>query len=218
MDRVKVARATGCETASSTEQGARDTSGTARRRPQRRAGALAVRPREKSGNGSERGRACVWLPSIAPRQRVVRRRLEMLQAKKEALENTARRRIVEIREKELQYYTSNCRNIGQCAALVSGLAYSGIRCVLKLRRALSLSPRACPSLVLRFGARFAFSPSSSTPNGSTRLSRLSGTTICSSVRPTTSWASRTAWRRCSSSPSSPSPSAAPCRPSTSRCS
>ena len=119
---------------------------------------------EKSGNGSERGRACVWLPSIAPRQRVVRRRLEMLQAKKEALENTARRRIVEIREKELQYYTSNCRNIGQCAALVSGLAYSGIRCVLKLRRALSLSPRACPSLVrpalrrsLRILAEFLYS-------------------------------------------------------------
>ena len=53
----------------------------------------------------------------------------MLQAKKEALENTARRRLVAIREKELEYYTSNCRNIGQCAAIVSGLAYSGIRCV-----------------------------------------------------------------------------------------
>ena len=171
MDRVKVARATGCETASSTEQGARDTSGTADRD---RASAAAEKSRcprgarthmcEKSGNGSERGRACVWLPSIAPRQRVVRRRLEMLQAKKEALENTARRRIVEIREKELQYYTSNCRNIGQCAALVSGLAYSGIRCVLKLRRALSLSPRACPSLVrpalrrsLRILAEFLYS-------------------------------------------------------------
>ena len=45
----------------------------------------------------------------------------------EAVENTARQRLVAIREKELDYYTSNCRNIGQCAALVSGLAYSGIR-------------------------------------------------------------------------------------------
>ena len=51
----------------------------------------------------------------------------MIKARKEAVENTARQRLVAIREKELDYYTSNCRNIGQCAALVSGLAYSGIR-------------------------------------------------------------------------------------------
>ena len=51
----------------------------------------------------------------------------MLQAKKEALENTARQKLVAIREMELDYYTSNCRNISQCAAVVCGLAYSGIR-------------------------------------------------------------------------------------------
>lgn len=51
----------------------------------------------------------------------------MIRAQKEALENTARVKLIEIREKELEYYTANCRNIGQCAALVSGLAYSGIR-------------------------------------------------------------------------------------------
>ena len=51
----------------------------------------------------------------------------MLRAKKEALENSARVKLIEIREKELDYYTANCRNIGQCAALVSGMAYSGIR-------------------------------------------------------------------------------------------
>ena len=51
----------------------------------------------------------------------------MLQAKKEALENTARQKLVSIREQEIEYYTSNCRNIGNQAALVSGLAYSGIR-------------------------------------------------------------------------------------------
>ena len=51
----------------------------------------------------------------------------MLKARKEALENAARQKLVAIREKELNYYTQNCRNIGNQAALVSGLAYSGIR-------------------------------------------------------------------------------------------
>ena len=51
----------------------------------------------------------------------------MLQAKKEALQNTARQKLVEIRGMELAYYTSNCRNIGNMAAIVAGLAYSGIR-------------------------------------------------------------------------------------------
>ena len=51
----------------------------------------------------------------------------MLQARKEALQNTARQRMVDIRNKELNYYTDNCRSIGNSAALVAGLAYSGIR-------------------------------------------------------------------------------------------
>ena len=79
----------------------------------------------------------------------------MLQARKEALENTLRQRLVAIRERELNYYTNNCRNTGNqvwaracghpparhaswsitptrpdsClqSAVISGLAYSGIR-------------------------------------------------------------------------------------------
>ena len=43
------------------------------------------------------------------------------------LEANLRKQTIAIREKELDYYTSNCRNIGNQAALVSGLAYSGIR-------------------------------------------------------------------------------------------
>lgn len=51
----------------------------------------------------------------------------MINARKQALENTMRQRLVAIREKELDYYTANCRNIGNSASLVAGLAYSGIR-------------------------------------------------------------------------------------------
>ena len=51
----------------------------------------------------------------------------MLNARKQALENTLRQRLVTIRQNELEYYTSNCRSIGDAAALISGLAYSGIR-------------------------------------------------------------------------------------------
>lgn len=51
----------------------------------------------------------------------------MLHARKQALENTLRQRLIAIRERELLYYTDNCRNIGNQAALISGLAYSGIR-------------------------------------------------------------------------------------------
>uniref|UniRef100_A0A6U7JF87 Uncharacterized protein n=1 Tax=Haptolina brevifila TaxID=156173 RepID=A0A6U7JF87_9EUKA len=51
----------------------------------------------------------------------------MLKARKEALENALRQRLVGIREQELQYYTNTARNIGNQAAVISGLAYSGIR-------------------------------------------------------------------------------------------
>lgn len=51
----------------------------------------------------------------------------MIKAKKEKLENTARLRMALIRQQELDYYTDNCRSIGNSAALVAGLAYSGIR-------------------------------------------------------------------------------------------
>jgi len=51
----------------------------------------------------------------------------MLHAKKVALQNVLRQRLVAIRERELLYYTDNCRNIGNGAAIISGLAYSGIR-------------------------------------------------------------------------------------------
>ena len=36
----------------------------------------------------------------------------MLQARKEALENSIRQRLVAIRERELEYYTNTARNIG----------------------------------------------------------------------------------------------------------
>jgi hypothetical protein len=51
----------------------------------------------------------------------------MLHAKKAALENSARQRLVAIRWRELEYFTNNCRAIGNAAAIVAGLAYSGIR-------------------------------------------------------------------------------------------
>jgi len=51
----------------------------------------------------------------------------MLCAQKQALENSLRQRLVSIRERELEYYTKNCRMLGEVAALVAGFAYSGIR-------------------------------------------------------------------------------------------
>lgn len=53
--------------------------------------------------------------------------ITMIQAKKDQLANNLRQSLVNIRERELEYYTNNCRNIGNQAALLSGLAYSGIR-------------------------------------------------------------------------------------------
>ena len=51
----------------------------------------------------------------------------MLIAQKAALENSLRQRLVGIRERELEYYTKNCRMLGDLAALVAGFAFSGIR-------------------------------------------------------------------------------------------
>jgi hypothetical protein len=51
----------------------------------------------------------------------------MLIARKEGLANETRQRQVAIRERELLYYTKNCRMLGDLAALVAGFAYSGIR-------------------------------------------------------------------------------------------
>ena len=51
----------------------------------------------------------------------------MLEVQKEALANRVRQRLVALREKELDYYTANCRMLGNQAALVSGFAYSGVR-------------------------------------------------------------------------------------------
>ena len=51
----------------------------------------------------------------------------MLATQKAALANRLRQRLVALREKELDYYTGNCRMLGSQAALVSGFAYSGIR-------------------------------------------------------------------------------------------
>jgi len=51
----------------------------------------------------------------------------MLVARKAALSNAVRQRQVAIRERELIYYTKNCRMLGDLAALIAGFAYSGIR-------------------------------------------------------------------------------------------
>lgn len=51
----------------------------------------------------------------------------MLQAKKEALENSIRQRLVAVRERELNYYFDNCRIMGTTSAVLSGLAMSGIQ-------------------------------------------------------------------------------------------
>ena len=46
----------------------------------------------------------------------------MLEVQKEALANRTRQRLVALREKELDYYTANCRMLGNQSALVSGFA------------------------------------------------------------------------------------------------
>jgi len=51
----------------------------------------------------------------------------MLLARKAALANAVRQQQVAIRERELVYYTKNCRMLGDLAALIAGFAYSGIR-------------------------------------------------------------------------------------------
>lgn len=51
----------------------------------------------------------------------------MLEVQKEALANRTRQRLVALREKELDYYTANCRMLGNQSVLVAGFAYSAIR-------------------------------------------------------------------------------------------
>uniref|UniRef100_A0A7S4C6D9 Uncharacterized protein n=1 Tax=Chrysotila carterae TaxID=13221 RepID=A0A7S4C6D9_CHRCT len=51
----------------------------------------------------------------------------MLAAQKSSLEANVRQRLVAIRERELEYYTDNCRHLGDLGALLAGLAFSGIR-------------------------------------------------------------------------------------------
>lgn len=50
----------------------------------------------------------------------------MLYADKAALENRTKVRLLAIRERELVLYTQNCRAVGTVAALMAGIAYSGI--------------------------------------------------------------------------------------------
>ena len=70
----------------------------------------------------------------------------MILAKKQQLENKARQRMMEIRASELDYYTDNCRNIGTASALVSGLAYSGIRYHYLLERSSNFTTKMRNSL------------------------------------------------------------------------
>lgn len=50
----------------------------------------------------------------------------MLRATKEQLETELQVSFVEIRKRELDFYTSNCQSLGTQAALLSGFAYGGI--------------------------------------------------------------------------------------------
>lgn len=50
----------------------------------------------------------------------------MLNARKEALANNTRVRMIAIRERELQLYAANCRQLGRKTALLAGFAYSGL--------------------------------------------------------------------------------------------
>ena len=51
----------------------------------------------------------------------------MLGARKEQLGNALRRKLVDIRHRELEYYRKNCKLLGDLSALVAGFAYQGIR-------------------------------------------------------------------------------------------
>ena len=55
-----------------------------------------------------------------------RPRAPQLFADKAALENRTKVRLLEIRARELTLYTNNCRTVGTVAAVMAGLAYSGL--------------------------------------------------------------------------------------------
>ena len=50
----------------------------------------------------------------------------MLYADKAALETSLKVQLLEIREKELNFYTNNCQNIGTQAAMLAGFAFAGM--------------------------------------------------------------------------------------------
>jgi hypothetical protein len=50
----------------------------------------------------------------------------MLYADKRALETNLKVQLLEIREKELIFYTNNCQNIGTQAAMLAGFAFAGM--------------------------------------------------------------------------------------------
>jgi len=50
----------------------------------------------------------------------------MLYADKRALETNLKVQLLEIREKELVFYTNNCQNIGTQAAMLAGFAFAGM--------------------------------------------------------------------------------------------
>ena len=73
----------------------------------------------------------------------------MIKAKKEALENTLRRRLVAIRTRELQYYTDNCRNIGNQvrATAHGGLTVPSGGCAAARPRVATPKDRAPPASI-----------------------------------------------------------------------
>ena len=90
----------------------------------------------------------------------------MLDVQKAALTNRMRQRLVAIRERELDYYTSNCRLLGNQAALVAGFAYSGKppRCISTSSSKPHVAQQVAPRLAALHGTyparprpRFPFS-------------------------------------------------------------
>lgn len=50
----------------------------------------------------------------------------MLDADKKVIEANARVNVLELRDKEIELYTQNCRTLGTVGAIMAGLSYYGL--------------------------------------------------------------------------------------------
>jgi hypothetical protein len=70
----------------------------------------------------------------------------MLYADKRALETNLKVSLLQIREKELNFYTQNCLAVGTQSALLAGFAYAGLTQVsVRPRRPTSCASSTCSS-------------------------------------------------------------------------